>query len=103
MSPERTGTDAGVDARSDLYSLGALGYAALTGSPPFRGNSMVETVALVRESEPLRPALAQPGIPAELEAVVLRLLAKDPGERFQTAAEVVQELERTAARQGVAV
>jgi hypothetical protein len=103
MPPERTGADTEVDARSDLYSLGALVYAALTGGPPFKGNSIPETVALIRESDPAAPALSQPNTPAHLEAVVLRLLAKQPVERFQTAAAVVQGLERIAAQEGVAV
>jgi serine/threonine protein kinase len=103
MSPERTGADTETDARSDLYSLGALVYAALTGGPPFRGGSMPETVALIRDSDPALPTLSRPDIPAELEAVVLRLLAKQAENRYQTAAEVVQELERIAAQEGVAV
>jgi serine/threonine-protein kinase len=103
MAPERTGAEGEVDTRSDLYSLGALVYAALTGGPPFKGNSIPETVALIRDSEPAAPSMAQPGIPSDLQAVVLRLLAKQPDDRFETATEVVQELERIAGRQAVAV
>jgi serine/threonine-protein kinase len=103
MAPERTGADTESDARSDLYSLGALAYAALTGGPPFRGTSIPETVALIRDSDPAPPSLSRPGIPAELEAVVLRLLAKQPEDRYQTATEVLRELERIAAQEGVAV
>jgi eukaryotic-like serine/threonine-protein kinase len=102
MAPEQTG-GAPVDGRADLYSLGALLYAMLAGRPPFEGQSMLETLMLIREAEPAPLTTLQPAVPAPLAAVVLRLLAKEPAARFQTATELLRELERMAAEQGVGV
>jgi serine/threonine protein kinase len=81
MSPEQARGDA-ADERSDIYSLGAVAYFLLTGQPPFpRTNAMHVLMAHVRDVPPLPTAL-QPDIPGDLEAVILRCLAKDPAERF---------------------
>jgi serine/threonine-protein kinase len=64
---------------------------------------MLETVALIRDSDPAPPSQSRPDIPAGLEAVVIRLLAKQPEDRYPTATEVVQALERVAAQECVAV
>jgi serine/threonine protein kinase len=103
MSPERAVSGPGVDARSDLFSLGALTYALLTGRPPFEGTSAVETLIMIREADPVRPAQYQPAIPVPFERAVLKLLHKRPEDRYQTAAEVLQELEGLASAHGVAV
>ncbi len=100
MAPERTTGGPEVDARSDLFSLGALTYALLAGRPPFEGVSVVDTLMKVRDAEPAPPRQHQPAIPAPLEAVVLKLLRKRPEERYQTADEVVAELEALAAAHG---
>src|SRR5207302_6913535 len=63
MSPERTGDSRHVDARSDLYSLGALMYAMLAGRPPFEGSTLVETITKIRQAEPVRPKKYQLAIP----------------------------------------
>jgi serine/threonine protein kinase len=103
LSPEATASAASADARSDLFSLGALTYALLTGRPPFQGASAIETMTLLRDTDPVSPRRLQPAIPADLEASLLRLLQKRPEQRFQTAAELLQVLERIAAAGGVAV
>jgi serine/threonine protein kinase len=103
LSPEGTGGGGAVDARSDLFSLGALTYALLTGRPPFEGHAAVDVLLHIREQEPVRPAQHQPAIPAPFEAVVLTLLQKRPEDRHRSAAEVVGELEKLAAAHGVAV
>lgn len=100
MSPERTyGTD--VDARSDLYGLGATVYALLTGRPPFAGSTVVETITRIRRTDPEPPTRFQMSIPARFEGVVLKLLAKDPDDRHPTAAALVAELERLAKSHGL--
>jgi serine/threonine protein kinase len=102
MSPERTrGTGEGVDGRSDLFSLGATMYALLTGKPPFAGATLVETITKIRQAEPLKPSTFQIGIPSTFEAVAIKLLAKRPDDRYQTAGEMVRELERIGKYNGV--
>lgn len=103
MSPERTQSTGVVDARSDIYSLGATTYALLTGQPPFHGDSLPETVQKIRTEEPVKPKKFQLATPDLFEGVVLQMLAKRPEKRFQTAAELVARLEQIATFQGVAV
>jgi serine/threonine protein kinase len=92
MSPERTrGLD--VDGRSDLYGLGATVYALLTGRPPFEGASLVEKIARIRQDEPVKLTKYQMSIPSRFEGVVLRLLAKKPDDRYQSAEELLKELD----------
>lgn len=94
MAPERTRGATDTDARADIYGLGAVTYALLTGKPPCAGKTLVEKVASIRTVEPPRPKQAQMSIPDMFDGAVMKLLAKDPTKRFQTAAEVVKELER---------
>ena len=94
MAPERTREGAGVDGRSDIYGLGATLYALLTGRPPFVSDSLPELVRMVREAEPQRPREFQMSINELFEDAVLRLIAKDPEERFQSPTHLLQELER---------
>ena len=93
MAPERT-TGTSVDARADLYSLGALMYAMLTGRPPVEGKGLVETITKIRQEAPGRPKKFQPAIPDNLEALVLKLLAKRPQDRYSNASALLQEMEK---------
>jgi serine/threonine protein kinase len=101
MSPERTRGTSDLDARSDLYGLGATVYALLTGRPPVPGKTLVEKIAHIRKTEPERPTKFQMSIPSHFEGVVLRLLAKEPEQRYQTARELLTELQRIARLSGV--
>jgi serine/threonine protein kinase len=101
MSPERTRGGADIDARSDIYSLGATVYALLTGRPPHEGGSLPEIITKIRSAEPVKPKKYQLSIPDLFEGTVLQMLAKRPEERFQSAAELVNQLERVAKFQGV--
>lgn len=103
MSPERAAGTAGVDARSDLFSLGATCYALLAGKPPFAGTNLIDTMLKIRTAEPLRPSTFQMGIPDSFEYAVMKLLAKNPDERYQTAADWVKELERIGKFNGAAL
>lgn len=97
MSPEQAeGTE--VDARSDLFSLGAVLYAACAGESPFHCDSMMGAMNRVRTSSPADLRRVRPDCPAELARVIHRLLAKNPKQRYQSAAEVVAELRRIAGR-----
>jgi serine/threonine protein kinase len=103
MSPERTRGATDVDGRSDIYNLGATVYALLTGRPPFADMSLVETVTKIRKVDPERPRKFQMAIPEPFEAIVLRMLAKRPEDRYPTAADLLADLERVARAQGVPV
>jgi serine/threonine-protein kinase len=92
MSPEQaTGTGA-LDERSDIYSLGAVAYHLLTGRPPFDGTD-ARAVMNAQVNDPVvPPSRDRPGIPEDLERVVLRCLAKDPAERFADAGSLERAL-----------
>jgi serine/threonine protein kinase len=94
MSPERTRGETAVDPRGDLYGLGATVYALLTGHAPGEGKTLIERVTRIRQVTPEKPNTFQMSIPPMFEGVVMRLLAKEPRDRYQTAAELVKELER---------
>ena len=97
LSPEQAQGHA-VNQRSDLYSIGIVLYELLTGRVPFDAQSAV-TIALKQVSEqPLRPSEINPMVTPELEAVVLRALAKDPAARFADADEFIAALEAAASR-----
>ena len=87
-----------VDERSDLYSVGVVLYEMLTGTVPFKGDSAV-TVALKHVNEvPREPAELVPGLPYSMNQIVLKAMAKDPADRYQSAAEFARDLR--AAREG---
>jgi serine/threonine protein kinase len=104
LPPERTsGLATEVDARSDIYSLGATAYALLTGRPPHEGRSFVETILKIRQEVPAPPRTAQPALPGALEDIVLKMLAKQPEARHQTASEALTALEAFAKTVGMKV
>jgi class 3 adenylate cyclase len=80
------------DARSDLYSLGAMLYEMLTGHPPFLGDEAVAVISQHIGTAPVRPTWHNPDVTPALEALVLAMLAKDPEARPATAAAVVEQL-----------
>jgi len=102
-SPERMQSDVVIDGRSDLYSLGALVYALLTGRAPLEGATIPETIVQIRQAEPVPPTRFQPSVPAGFEQVVMKLLRKEPEQRYATATKMLQELERIAAAERVTV
>lgn len=84
MSPEQiTGTD--VDARSDIYSLGGVGYFLLTGTPPFVRATVAQTADAHLRAAVIPPDQIQPDVPADLQSIILRCLSKNPDERYQSA------------------
>ena len=86
MSPEQAAGESTVDARGDLYSLGAVAFFALTGRPPFQGKTMGQLLAAHRSEPPPLVTDLRPDVPANLAALIARCLAKDPADRFQSAA-----------------
>jgi serine/threonine protein kinase len=101
MSPERTRGVTDVDHRSDLYGLGATLYALLTGRPPFQGTTMVEKITRIRQDEPVKPTKFQLSIPHPFEGLVLKLLTKNPEDRYQSATAMLKELDRIARNHSV--
>src|ERR1700753_4250941 len=93
LSPEQARGDS-VDARSDVYSLGCVLYEILTGEPPFTGDSPVAVAYQHVREDPGPPSQRHEGISADLDAVVLKALAKNPENRYQTAAEMRADLVR---------
>jgi len=100
LSPEQA-RGAAVDQRSDLYSVGIVLYELLTGAVPFNGETPVEIAMRHLSDTPQPPSMKRPEIPPDLDMIVLRALAKNPDDRFQTAAEMDAELERVAQGAGV--
>jgi serine/threonine protein kinase len=101
MSPERTRGTGDVDGRSDLYGLGATVYALITGRPPFTGGSLAELIHKIRTADPERPQKYQMSVPNLFQETILKLLAKRPEDRYQTATELLHELERASKFTGV--
>src|SRR4051794_16694629 len=83
-----------VDARSDVYSLGVVLYEMLTGVPPFTGDSPVAVAYKHVREQPVMPTRRNPAISVDLEQVVVTAMAKDPNQRYQTAADMREDLER---------
>jgi hypothetical protein len=96
LAPEQTDPHAPVAPLADLYSVGVVSYTLLTGQLPFLGASPREVVAQIREGKVLKPSKYRQGIPAAFEAAVLKLMARRPEDRFQSATELLAVVELIA-------
>jgi len=95
MAPEQaSGVRKGLSPTTDVYGLGAIFYELLTGEPPFRGATVMETVVQVLERDPDPPGELCAGVPKELETICLKCLEKSPQDRYPSAAALAGELDR---------
>ncbi|VTT97756.1 serine threonine protein kinase : Serine/threonine protein kinase OS=Singulisphaera acidiphila (strain ATCC BAA-1392 / DSM 18658 / VKM B-2454 / MOB10) GN=Sinac_2851 PE=3 SV=1: Pkinase: WD40: WD40: WD40: WD40 [Gemmataceae bacterium] len=92
MAPEQALDSTRTDIRSDLYSLGCVLFFLLTGRPPFPGGTAVSKMLRHHDEVPPGVAELRPGVPPEVAAIVARLLAKSPADRYQTPAELMQAI-----------
>lgn len=93
MAPEQVEPDTFIDQLADLYALGAVVYTVVTGESPFSASSPEKLIAKIRETPVVKPSRYQPKIPFPFEGVILKLLAKRQEDRYQTALELMADLD----------
>ena len=90
-----------VGPAADIYALGAIFYHMLTGRPPFKAATVLQTLAQVKAADPVPPSRLQPGLPRDAETLALKCLHKDPLRRYASAADLAADLDRFLAGQAI--
>ncbi len=100
IAPEQA-RGAATDARADLYSVGVILYEMLTGKLPFDANSAVSVAVMQLQADPKMPRQINPNIPVGLEEITIQAMQKDPNARYQSAAEMLQDIENFKLNPGI--
>jgi hypothetical protein len=101
LAPDQVEADAVANELTDLYAVGAVTYALLTGRPPFKGSDHDALLEQVLHTPARKPSYYQHDIPKAVDAAVLKLLAKDPAERYQSADDLLADLESFAEKEEI--
>ena len=103
MSPEQARGEKAITTATDIYALGAILYELLTGQPPITGGSLADILRRIVTEPPAKPSVREPSADPDLEAVCLKCLEKNPKDRYRTAADLADELERVAKGEHISI